>query len=81
MHELSIAREIVETVKQHLPAGTIREVKSVRLRLGEQAALAPEPLRFCFELASAGTALSGARLEIEAGSGDGLEVVEIELAE
>lgn len=81
MHELSIAQGIVETVRQHLPAGAPREVKSVRLRLGDQAGLAPESLRFCFELASEGTTLSGARLEIETVSGDDLQVVEVELAE
>jgi len=81
MHELSIAQGIVETVRRHLHAGEIHEVKAVRLRLGDQTAIAPESLQFCFDLACEGTILRGARLEIENVPGDALQVVEVEVEE
>ncbi|MBI3994859.1 MAG: hydrogenase maturation nickel metallochaperone HypA [Nitrospirae bacterium] len=65
MHELSIARNIVETVRQHLPAGEARDVKSVTLKLGEFNRIVPESLEFCFEMASQGTAVQGAKLMIK----------------
>jgi hydrogenase nickel incorporation protein HypA/HybF len=64
MHELSIAHGIVQAVRQHLPVGERRAVKSVTLRLGDFARLAPESLELCFEMASEGTAVQGAKLKI-----------------
>ncbi|MBI3610782.1 MAG: hydrogenase maturation nickel metallochaperone HypA [Nitrospirae bacterium] len=81
MHEFSIARSIVESVRQHLPAGELRGVKSVKLRIGDRVGIAPESLTFCFELAGQGTALDGAKLEIEPVPGNELSVVEVDLEE
>jgi hydrogenase nickel incorporation protein HypA/HybF len=81
MHELSIAQNIVEIVKQHLPPGQIQSVKSVKMKVGHQAGIVPESLEFCFEAVAEGTVIQGATLEIENGSGDELCVVEIELVE
>jgi hydrogenase nickel incorporation protein HypA/HybF len=65
VHELSIARNIVDAVKRRLPAGEKRCVKSVTLRLGDFTRLLPDSLELCFELASEGTSVQGARLEIK----------------
>ncbi|MBI3596461.1 MAG: hydrogenase maturation nickel metallochaperone HypA [Nitrospirae bacterium] len=65
MHELSIARGIVEAVRQHLPSGEVRSVKSVTLKLGDFTRIVPESLAFCFEMATEGTAAQGAKLKIE----------------
>ena len=81
MHELSIAQSILEIVQRHLPEGTDREVKSVRLKVGDRSGIVSESLEFCFKLASEGTAMQGARLEIEPDSGNELNVVEVELAD
>jgi len=64
MHELPIARSIVDTVQRRLPAGEKRCVKSVTVRLGEFTRLLPDSLELCFELASEGTSVQGARLEV-----------------
>lgn len=64
MHELSIAHGIVKAVRQHLPVGERRAVKSVTLRVGEFSRVAPESLEICFDMASQGTAVQGAKLKI-----------------
>ena len=61
MHELSITRNIVAIVGEH--AGP-RRVTRVRLEAGALAAVVPEALLFCFDVASRGTVLEGAALEI-----------------
>ncbi len=81
MHELSIARSILDVVQKHLPAGETRGVKSVKLEVGRLAGITPESLGFCFDAASVGTIVHGAKLEIDPVSGDELRVVEIELAD
>jgi Zn finger protein HypA/HybF involved in hydrogenase expression len=40
----------------------------------------PDTLQFCFELATAGTPLEGAELEIKRGSGRDLSVTSVEVA-
>ncbi|HTN42672.1 MAG TPA: hydrogenase maturation nickel metallochaperone HypA [Nitrospiria bacterium] len=65
MHELSLARRIVETLRRHLPPGGGRAVKSVTLRLGEFSRIAPESLELWFEMAAEGTPAQGAKLRIE----------------
>ncbi len=62
MHELSIAQSIVDTVCER--AGE-RPVHSVMIRVGALTAVVPEAMRFCFDLAVAGTVADGARLDIE----------------
>ena len=64
MHELSIAQSIVAIATEHLP-GTQARVQTVRVRIGELAGVVPDSLEFCFSAVTAGTALEGARLEIE----------------
>lgn len=62
MHELSIAQSVVEAVLERTGQ---RPVTTVRLRIGRLSGVVPEALRFCFDLATVGTALEGAGLEIE----------------
>ena len=62
MHELAIAESVVSTVLEHTSG---RHVSVVRLRVGRLAGVVPDALTFCFELATAGTGLEGAALEIE----------------
>lgn len=61
MHELAIAESVVTTVLERTGA----RVRVVRLRVGRLAGVVPDALTFCFELATVGTALEGATLEIE----------------
>jgi len=61
MHELAIAESVVSTVLER----TDGQVSVVRLRVGRLSGVVPDALMFCFELAAVGTAIEGARLEIE----------------
>ena len=78
MHELSIAQGVLEEVRRHLPQGSPLSVRTVRVRLGEEAGIAPEALTFCFELVSRGTPAEGAALKIERVAGGDLRVYELE---
>ena len=79
MHELSIAQDIVATVTRHLPPENSAPVRWVRLSVGVLNHFASDSLRFCFEAASEGTALEGAKLEIDETLGDEIRVIEFEL--
>ncbi len=62
MHELAIAESVVAMVRECADG---HPVSVVRLRVGLLAGVVPDALTFCFELATAGTPLEGALLEIE----------------
>ncbi|MGD2187448.1 MAG: hydrogenase maturation nickel metallochaperone HypA [Desulfobacterales bacterium] len=66
MHEMGIALQIVEIATGSLPAdlGGAR-VAAVNLKIGKLAAVVPESLRFCFDVAVKDTPLAGAHLVIE----------------
>lgn len=66
MHELAIAESIVEAVCERA-AG--RPVHRVTVRIGTLIAVVPDALRFCFDLACAGTLADGAVLQIEERAG------------
>jgi len=68
MHELAIAEGVVESVLERTGE---RHVTIVRLQVGRLSGVVPDALTFCFELATAGTALEGAELQIEAPTGRG----------
>ena len=66
MHEMGIALQIVEIATASLPAdlGQAR-VTRVNLKIGKLAAVVPDSLRFCFDVAVKETPLAGADLTIE----------------
>ena len=61
MHELAIAESVVSSVLERTED---QRVTVVRLRIGRLAGVVPDALSFCFELATTGTPLEGATLEI-----------------
>ena len=61
MHELAIAESVVDTVTERL-AGA--KVTCVHLEIGALSGVVADSIRFCFDLATEGTGLAGARLEI-----------------
>ncbi len=66
MHEMGIAQQVIHIALAALPpecAGA--KVEVLNLRIGRLTAVVPESLRFCFDIASQGTPLAGARLAIE----------------
>ena len=64
MHELSIASSIVETVTEAAAAHPGTRVTSVRLRIGALAGVVEDALEFCWQIATEGTPLAGAALEV-----------------
>jgi hydrogenase nickel incorporation protein HypA/HybF len=62
MHELAIAAAVIEIAGAHA-AG--RTVSAVHVQVGHLRQVVPSALELSFELASAGTPVEGARLEIE----------------
>ena len=66
MHEMGIALQIVEIATASIPpdAGPVK-VEKINLKIGKLAAVVPESLRFCFEVAVKDSPLDGARLAIE----------------
>ncbi len=69
MHEHSIVQSLIDAV---LDKTGSRAVTGVNLRIGPLSGVLPDALRFCFDVASAGTTLAGARLQIEEPLGRGL---------
>jgi hydrogenase nickel incorporation protein HypA/HybF len=62
MHELSIAQSLIDVVKEEMVKHEAKTLRSVRLNIGEMSAIVPDALSFCFEVATTGTELEGARL-------------------
>ncbi|MGA7161177.1 MAG: hydrogenase maturation nickel metallochaperone HypA [Bacteroidota bacterium] len=65
MHELSIAQNILEVVKEHVPTDPSRRVKSVTVKVGDGAGVVLDSLEFCFDTLIAGTQMQGTVLKIE----------------
>jgi hydrogenase nickel incorporation protein HypA/HybF len=65
LHELSIAESLLEIIVEEARAHKLERIKTIRLLIGEFAAIVPESLTFCFELVSRDTIASGAVLEVE----------------
>jgi hydrogenase nickel incorporation protein HypA/HybF len=64
MHELSIAMKVIDKVAKQVAGAGGGRVLAITLRIGRLSCVQEGALRLSFELASAGTELSGARLEI-----------------
>jgi hydrogenase nickel incorporation protein HypA/HybF len=65
VHELSIAREIIEIVEAEAARSNLTRVDTVNIRLGALTGVNPDALAFSFEASVMDTALDGARLVIE----------------
>ena len=62
MHELGI---MTEAIRMAVEAAGSRRVRKMTLRVGVLSGVAPDALRFAFEVAAHGTVVAGAVLEIE----------------
>jgi hydrogenase nickel incorporation protein HypA/HybF len=65
MHEMSIAQSLIEIIEEEMEKHGAKALRSVRLHIGQLSAVVPEALSFCFEVITEGTALQGARLNME----------------
>jgi hydrogenase nickel incorporation protein HypA/HybF len=76
MHEMAYAEGILDVA---LEVSEGRPVRRVQVRLGEQHAIVPDSLQFCFSLAAQDTPAADARLEVLSLPGDTFLVDAIEL--
>jgi len=81
MHELSLANNIFDIVRQYVPAERARAVRSVRVRVGDLAGVVPDSLAFCFGAIVSDTLYEQASLAIDHVTGRDLQVADIELEE
>jgi hydrogenase nickel incorporation protein HypA/HybF len=65
MHELSLAQNILDIVRESVPKDELADVRVVRLKLGTFSGVVADSLDFCFSAISAETPLAKARLEFE----------------
>jgi hydrogenase nickel incorporation protein HypA/HybF len=66
MHEMAVMQGVVDQVTERLGDTTVTEV---HLTVGKLSGVVPDSLRFCFDLACAGTSMEGADLEIDEPAG------------
>ena len=65
MHELSIAKGVLDIVRSSVGSEELGDVRIVHLRLGEMADVVCDSLNFSFRSITAGTSLDRAALAIE----------------
>jgi hydrogenase nickel incorporation protein HypA/HybF len=64
MHELGIAKNILEIVRQSVPENRLNSVIYVRIRVGQLSGVVPASLDFCFSAIVNETSMRRARLDI-----------------
>lgn len=65
MHELSLIKKIIENVEAAAKKANIKNVKTVRMRIGVMAGFNPEQLNFLFKTYEKSASLSETVLEVE----------------
>lgn len=63
MHELGVALELVDAIAARSGGARVRRVV---IEVGALSSVLPDALSFCFELATEGTVVAGAALEVRA---------------
>ena len=65
MHELGIAQNILEIVRQSVPKDQMTAVRGIRIRVGQLSGVVPDSLNFCFGAIVSNTEMERANLAIE----------------
>ncbi len=78
MHELSIAKSLLDILKEQATCHNIKKATKVRLKIGQFTAVEPSSIRFCFQILSEKTVFEGAVLEIDETLGDDLSIISME---
>jgi hydrogenase nickel incorporation protein HypA/HybF len=65
MHEISLARGILEIIQQHVLEDDLPRVRSVTVRIGKVSGVVPESLEFAYQALVSDTALSSSSLRWE----------------
>ena len=64
MHEMSLAEGVLQVIDDAARAQGFARVRTVRLEIGQLAAVEPDALRFAFDVVTRGTLAEGAALDI-----------------
>jgi len=64
MHELSIAQNIIEIVKENVNEEDYGNVKSIILEIGELSGIVADSLQFCFDAIKSETPFQNAEMKI-----------------
>jgi hydrogenase nickel incorporation protein HypA/HybF len=65
MHELSIAQNIVEIVKENIPEKEQENVKTIFLEVGEFSGIVSDSLQFCFDIVKSETPFGKSVMKIK----------------
>jgi len=65
MHELGIAQNILDIVKQSVPEDRFPSVRWIRIRIGRLSGIVPDSLEFCFSALLNETEMKQAGLKME----------------
>lgn len=65
MHELGIAQNILDIVRQAVPENLAPDIRNIRVRVGQFAGVIPESLDFCFGVMAEESGMKQAALLIE----------------
>lgn len=65
MHEMAIARSVMEATSRVLEENGLTRLDSITLRIGELTAVEPSSLRFCFQAIAKDTPMEDAVMIIE----------------
>jgi hydrogenase nickel incorporation protein HypA/HybF len=64
MHELSIAEDILEIVKQNVPRDELKDIMNINVKIGDMSGVEADSLEFCFRAITSDTQLKNAKLII-----------------
>ena len=64
MHELSVAQNIVEIVKENVPEKDYENVKTIILEIGEISGIVADSLQFCFDVIKFETPFQNSEMKI-----------------
>ena len=64
MHELSVALNIIEIVKENVPENNLGDVKKILLDIGEFSGIVVESLQFSFDISKQESPIQNANLKI-----------------
>ncbi|MCX6165012.1 MAG: hydrogenase maturation nickel metallochaperone HypA [Ignavibacteriae bacterium] len=65
MHELSVAQNIIEIVKENVPEKDLGDVKTIFLEVGEFSGIVSDSLQYCFDVIKTDTPLGNSKMEIK----------------
>ncbi|GAA5214375.1 hydrogenase maturation nickel metallochaperone HypA [Corallincola platygyrae] len=65
MHELTLCRQLCETLEAWAKSSSVVKIRQINLRIGCLTCVEPDALEFCFEAVAHSPLLQGAKLAIE----------------